>query len=129
MLIKNIALDLNLDVESVMEPTVRDSDGLALSSRNQYLSKKEKIAARVLYKALSVAERVNKNGILSSDIIRNEAIEIIKSEPIAKIDYVSVCDVKTLIDIETIDRPAIVLVAASFGSTRLIDNIYLNCFN
>ena len=129
LLIKNIALDLNLDVEIVVESTVRDGDGLALSSRNQYLSNKEQIAARVLYKSLSVAERVYKDGILSSDIIRNEVIEIIKAEPIAKIDYVSVCDVKTLIDIETIDRPAIVLVAARFGSTRLIDNIYLNCFN
>ena len=129
LLIKNIALDLNLDVEIVVESTVRDGDGLALSSRNQYLSNKEQIAARVLYKSLSVAERVYKDGILSSDIIRNEVIEIIKAEPIAKIDYVSVCDVKTLIDKETIDRPAIVLVAARFGSTRLIDNIYLNCFN
>ena len=126
LLIKNIVLDLNLDVEIIVESTVRDRYGLALSSRNQYLSKKEQIAARVLYKALSVAEQVYKDGVLNSDVIRSEVIKIIKSEPIAKIDYVSVCDVETLIDIEIIDRPAIVVVAARFGDTRLIDNIYLN---
>ena len=90
------------------------------------MSKKEQIAARVLYKALSVAEQVYKDGVLNSDVIRSEVIKIIKSEPIAKIDYVSVCDVETLIDLEIIDRPAIVVVAARFGDTRLIDNIYLN---
>ena len=118
--------DLNFNVQIIIERTVRDSSGLALSSRNYFLNEGERDAAGVLYKALREAKNLYRNGILDAERIRQEMLQIITSEPLARIDYVSVSDAETLIELGEIDRPAVASVAARFGTTRLNDNVHLD---
>ncbi len=126
IVIRNMARDFNLDVEVIVEPTVRDRQGLALSSRNSYLSEPERYAASILYKSLSVAKNLYINGEYDAKKIRSHMLKAIKSEPRARIEYVSISDAQTLIELDQVDRPAVAAVAAWFGRTRLIDNI---CFD
>ena len=126
IVIRNMAQDLNLDVEIIVEPTVRDREGLALSSRNSYLSEPERYAASILYKSLSGAEKLYINGECDAEKIRRYMLKAIQSEPRARIEYVSISDAQTLIELDQVDRPAVAAVAAWFGTTRLIDNI---CFD
>lgn len=126
IVIRNMARDFNLDVEIIVEPTVRDRQGLALSSRNSYLSEPERYAASILYKSLSVAKNLYINGEYDAEKIRSHMLKAIKSEPRARIEYVSISDAQTLIELDQVDRPAVAAVAAWVGTTRLIDNI---CFD
>jgi pantoate--beta-alanine ligase len=123
LVIKRLNADLNLGAEIVVCPIVREPDGLALSSRNQYLDPDERRAATVLSRSLKLAEDL---GTVDADEVRLRMRELIESEPLATVDYVSVADAETLDELDRIDRPALVSLAVRIGKTRLIDNALLN---
>jgi pantoate--beta-alanine ligase len=125
IVIKKMVADLNINLEIVVVPTVRESNGLAMSSRNTYLNPEERQAATVLFKALSLARELWQGGEKDADKIRHQMISLIHKEPLAKIDYVSIADANTLEELQKIDRPAIVFLAVRIGKTRLIDNVIL----
>jgi len=123
--IRRLARDLDLPVEVVGLPTVREPDGLAMSSRNMYLSPKERQAAAVLYRSLEAAQELWRSGVRDAARIRGRMNEVLADEPLARIDYVSVADADTLEELETVDRPALASLAVRIGKTRLIDNVTL----
>ena len=126
MVIRKMVRDLDLGVEVVMVPTIRNSDGLALSSRNTYLTEEQRRAAPVIYRALQLAEKIWKEGIIDGTLIRSETRLVLASESlIERIDYVSVADAETLEELDTVKRRAMVSVAVQLGKPRLIDNIIL----
>ncbi|HOJ26177.1 MAG TPA: pantoate--beta-alanine ligase, partial [Candidatus Saccharicenans sp.] len=115
--------DLNLPVKIRPMPLIREDDGLALSSRNIYLSQQERQAALVLYRSLLLAEKMIKNGEREAARIREQMVNLISAEPLARIDYVEIVDLQTLEPLATIEGDALVAVAVYFGRTRLIDNL------
>lgn len=123
--IRRMVRDLDLGVEIVGMPIVREPDGVAMSSRNVYLSPEERKAAHVLCLALSLAERMYDEAERSASKIRDAMLALIASEPLAETDYVSIADAETLDELDVIDREALVSLAARFGNTRLIDNTTL----
>jgi pantoate--beta-alanine ligase len=125
VVIKKMVSDLNLNLEIVTLPTVREPDGLAMSSRNTYLSPEERKAALVLYQALMVAQRLGEQGEKDVESIRQKMSGLIQKEPLATIDYVSIADAETLDELDTVKLPALVSLAVRIGKTRLIDNILL----
>ncbi len=125
IVIKRMVEDLNIDTEIVVVPTVREQDGLAMSSRNVYLSKEERQAALVLYRALVLAQQNWSNGINDTETIRSEMKKLIESEPRAKIDYISIASPDTLEELKEVYQGAVVSLAVRIGKTRLIDNIRL----
>ena len=120
-IIRKMVYDLNFPVNIIGVPIVRESDGLAKSSRNTYLSKEERKVATILYKAIQMGKQTIKHGA-SADSIINTMTEIINTEPLAKIDYVSVVDANTMQPVHEITSPVLVAMAVYIGSTRLIDN-------
>ena len=120
--IRTMVLDLNMDVSIVGQPTVRDKDGLALSSRNCNLSKLEKNSARSLSKALESAQALVVKGERSAENIRTEIRKTIEQKQGTKIDYISVCDPESFAEQTKINSKALVALAVRVGSTRLIDN-------
>ncbi len=120
-IIRKMVYDLNFPVNIIGVPIVRESDGLAKSSRNTYLSKEERKAATILYKAIQMGKQTIKRGA-SADSIINTMTEIINTEPLAKIDYISVVDANTMQPVHAITTPVLVAMAVYIGSTRLIDN-------
>ena len=120
-IIRKMVYDLNFPVNIIGVPIVRESDGLAKSSRNTYLSKEERKAATILYKAIQEGKQYINRGA-SADSIINTMTEIINTEPLAKIDYVSVVDANTMQPVHEITSPVLVAIAVYIGSTRLIDN-------
>ena len=125
IVIKKMASDLNLDLEVVAVPTVRESDGLAMSSRNVRLDPNERQAALVLWKALSLARELWQESERDAECLRREMTLLIDAEPLASIDYVSVADPDTLEEFSRIEGAALVSMAVMIGKTRLIDNIML----
>jgi pantoate--beta-alanine ligase len=125
MVIRQMAEDLALGVDVIAVPTARERDGLALSSRNAKLDFAERQAAPVLYRALCLAQELALRGQRDADIVRTAMRECISGESLANIDYVSVADAKTLEELTSIDTPALVSMAVSIGTTRLIDNVSL----
>jgi pantoate--beta-alanine ligase len=126
VIIRRMVSDLNLDVEIVRLPIVREPDGLAMSSRNTYLSPEERKAATVLYRALQHAQKRVDEGERKSKTLIKEIREIIESEPLARIDYISITDITELKDLKTLKGKCLIALAAYFGSTRLIDNIIVD---
>jgi pantoate--beta-alanine ligase len=126
VVIRKMVSDLNMNIEVVAVPTVRELDGLAMSSRNVHLDPEERESAVVLYKALITALKLWEKGERSAETIRRELTSLIQSEPKASIDYVSVADAETLEELEELDRPALVSLAVRIGKARLIDNITLS---
>lgn len=120
-IIKKLVLDLNIPVEIIPVPIVREDDGLAMSSRNTYLSKEERKAALCLSKAIFTGEKMAKVGA-SLEKVLEKMTEIIKTEKLAKIDYISAVDLKTIEDVKTFDQDTLVAIAVYIGKTRLIDN-------
>ena len=120
-IIRKMVYDLNFPVHIIGVPIVRESDGLAKSSRNTYLSKEERKAATILYKAIQKGKQTIQRGA-SADSIINTMTEIINTEPLAKIDYISVVDANTMQPVHEITNPVLVAMAVYIGSTRLIDN-------
>jgi pantoate--beta-alanine ligase len=125
LVIKKMVGDLNLNLEIVTLPTVREPDGLAISSRNTYLSPEERKAALVLYRALTLAQRLWEQGERDAESIRQQMSGLIQKEPLATIDYVSIANAKTLDELDTVKLPTLVSLAVKIGKTRLIDNILL----
>jgi pantoate--beta-alanine ligase len=126
VVIRQMVRDLNLPIQVVIVPTVREPDGLALSSRNVYLSREERVAAPILYRALSEAKRQYDGGEREVGKLRDSMHQLIEAEPLAQIEYVSVADPVTLQEIEgPIERGALLSLAVRFGATRLIDNVLL----
>ena len=125
VVIKRMVADLNMGVEIVVVPTVRESDGLAMSSRNIYLSPGERQASAILFQALTLARQLWQDGEKKTDKIRWQMTSLIQKEPLAQIDYISIADAETLEELQFIDRPALVFLAVKIGKTRLIDNISL----
>ena len=125
IVIKKMVADLNMNLEIVTVPTVREPDGLAMSSRNTYLNPQERQTALVLYQALSLAQQLWSQGEKDAEQIRHEMVALIKQQPLADIDYVSIADNETLGELDTVNPPALVSLAVKIGKTRLIDNIVL----
>ncbi|MFC1870383.1 pantoate--beta-alanine ligase [Chloroflexota bacterium] len=125
IVIQKMVVDLNMNLEVVTLPTMRESDGLAMSSRNVYLSPQERKAALVLSQALSLAQQLYSEGETNADYIRQEMAALIQQQPPAKIDYISIADTETLDELDTVNPPALVSMAVKIGKTRLIDNIVL----
>ena len=126
LVIKKMAKDLDMNLEVVACPTIREPDGLAMSSRNTYLSPGERQAAPVLHKALKLAGGLWASGERDAAVIRRKMTELISSEPLADIVYISIADAGTLKDfIHKVKAPALVSMAVKFGRTRLIDNTIL----
>jgi pantoate--beta-alanine ligase len=125
VVIKKMVADLNMNLEIVTIPTVREPDGLAVSSRNTYLNPDERQAAVVLYQALSLAQQLWSQGEKDAQRLREEMIGLIQKQPLATIDYVSVADAETLDELDTVNPPALVSLAVKIGTTRLIDNVVL----
>lgn len=125
LVIQKMASDLNMNLEIVVLPTARESDGLAMSSRNTYLNPQERKAATVLFQALTKAQQMREKGERKAGQLRREMTSLINKESLAIIDYVSVADAQTLEELDDIDSPALVSMAVRIGRTRLIDNIIL----
>jgi pantoate--beta-alanine ligase len=125
VVIKRMVADLNMGVEVVVVPTVREGDGLAMSSRNIYLNPKERQAATILFKALTLARQLGRGGEKGAEKIRRQMTALIQKEPLAQIDYVSFADAETLDELNLLDRPAVASLAVRIGKTRLIDNMPL----
>ncbi len=120
-IIKKMVKDLNFDIEIVGCAIVREEDGLARSSRNTYLNEEERRAALCLSKAVKMGKEIIKTGCDCADILK-EMRAVIESEPLAKIDYVSVVDALTMQPVEKVERDVLVAMAVYIGKTRLIDN-------
>jgi pantoate--beta-alanine ligase len=125
VVIQRMVADLNMNLEVVVVPTVRESDGLAMSSRNVYLNPKERQAATTLFKALTLGQRLWRGGERDAEKIRRQMTALLQKEPLARIDYVSIADTETLEELDLLDRPAVASLAVRIGKTRLIDNMPL----
>ena len=125
IVIWKMVADLNLNLKVFTLPTIREPDGLAMSSRNSYLNPQERQAATVLYRALMLAKSLWEQGEKDAQKLRNEMVKLIQKEPLATIDYVSIADPETLDELEEVRPPALVSLAVKIGSTRLIDNVVL----
>jgi len=123
--IRKMAEDLNMNVRIEAVPTVREIDGLAMSSRNVYLSPDERESALVLHKALTTVLKLYEKGERDAGKLRREMTSLIESEPGAAVDYVSIADAETLDEIDQIEGAALVSLSVRIGSTRLIDNMTL----
>jgi len=122
VVIQRMVKDLNFDIEIVGYPTVREQDGLAMSSRNAYLSPEERTTALLIKKALDKVARLYEEGSRKPQFLIQKAREILSESPNIRIDYVKICDAQTLEDIEEIKDQAVMAVAVFIGKTRLIDN-------
>jgi len=123
--IRRMVSDLDMDLEIVAVPTMREPDGLAMSSRNIYLTKEERQAALCLWKSLCLARGHWESGERDAAHLRQEMTDLIKREPFATIDYISIADPETLEELSTIGDSALVSLAVRIGKTRLIDNTLL----
>lgn len=123
--LRKMVRDLNFPLELVVCPIVREPDGLAMSSRNLYLSREERKQALVLSRALREVSRMTENGITSAQDLIAAALAVLASEPQVRIDYCRVVDPDTLEDVADISRGALIAVAAFVRSTRLIDNLLI----
>lgn len=125
LVIKRLNADLNLGANVVVMPTVRDADGLALSSRNAYLGPGGRQAALSLFHALRLAERIHANGSRDAAAIRSAMTNLLEDTPGVEVDYISIANANTLTELDTIDTPALVSLAARISGVRLIDNVIL----
>ena len=125
VVIKKMVADLDMNLEVITLPTVREPDGLAMSSRNTYLNPDERQAALVLYHALTLAQQLYASGERDAEKIRREMLTLIQKQPMAKVDYVSIANAETLDELDTVSPSALVSLAVKIGRTRLIDNVVL----
>lgn len=128
IMIRQMVKDLCMEIEIIGMPTIREADGLAMSSRNFYLSPKERQAALALYRSLKKAEDLLQKEERLAEKIQKGMMEILLSEPLVKIDYVQICNASTLEDVHEIKGDVVIALAAYVGQTRLIDNlVYRPC--
>ncbi|MBI9017466.1 MAG: pantoate--beta-alanine ligase [Phycisphaerae bacterium] len=124
--IRQMASDLNFPIDIIGCPIIREPDGLAMSSRNRYLSGEQRTQALVINKALQLGQKLFAGGMIKSQDIINKLSKMIQQQPLAKIDYISIVDKDLMHELDTIDRPALLALAVYIGNTRLIDNIVLD---
>lgn len=117
--------DLNFPLELVVCPTMREPDGLAMSSRNQYLSTEERAHAPLIYQSLCRAQRAVSGGLSNAADLRKLVVDTIQHDPIMRLEYAEVVDPNTLLPVDDVSRGALVAIAAWIGHTRLIDNLML----
>lgn len=125
-LVRQLEKDLNLGVEILVHPTVREADGLAMSSRNIYLSPEERTRAIALYKSLQAGAEAIRRGVTDGTTIQEAMVQVIKGEPAMTVDYSAVCDPVTLEPLSRVTRKAVLLGAVRLGPIRLIDNILVS---
>lgn len=125
IVLKKMVRDLHIPVEIIVCPIVREADGLAMSSRNTYLSDDERKQALILNQALYSAKERYTKGEKSVKALKGLVTQMIATQPLAVIDYVEILDATTLDNIEEVERTALAAVAVKFGKTRLIDNVFL----
>jgi pantoate--beta-alanine ligase len=123
--IRQMTRDLNFPLEVVVCPIVREPDGLAMSSRNVYLDPQQRKAATVLYRALSAAKDAYEKGERDAETLRRQMKEVLASEPLVQVQYVSCADYDTLEELETMKGKTLLSMAVFVGKTRLIDNFVL----
>ena len=121
--IRRMVRDLNIDVEIIGCPIIREHDGLAKSSRNSYLNQEQRQAALCLYRAIKLSQHLMQDGERDCQRISAQMTALIEQEPLAKIDYISIVDADTLSPVERINRPVLCAIAVYIGKTRLIDNV------
>jgi pantoate--beta-alanine ligase len=124
--VRRMVLDLNLPVKIFVAPIVREADGLAMSSRNVYLSAEERAQAPVLKRALDAAQHRVLSGERKSSSLLHEVKAVLASAPLAKVDYAEIVDPATMAPVQTLRGDALLALAVFFGATRLIDNAVLN---
>ena len=125
LVVEALSRDLDLGAEIVVVPTVRDPDGLALSSRNAYLGERERTAALLLSASLDLAKEIWLRGGTDSGQVKDRMRALIEGNPLARIDYISIADGHTLEELDQLRRSALVSLAVHIGKTRLIDNVVL----
>jgi pantoate--beta-alanine ligase len=125
VVIRKLVRDLDMPVEIVVAPTVREVDGLALSSRNSYLTPEQRAAAPAIFRALGAAEALFEGGERDAEALRQVMRATLADEPDLQIDYVSVADPETLRELQIVEREALASMAVRLGKTRLIDNLAL----
>jgi len=123
--IRRMTLDLNFPIEIIVRPTVREPDGLAMSSRNKYLESEDRKAATILFRALSAAKDAYDEGERDGEKLRGIIKQTIASEPRATVQYVSCADYDSLEELDQVNGKALLSMAVLFGKTRLIDNLVL----
>jgi pantoate--beta-alanine ligase len=126
LVIKRMVADLNMPLRIVVCPTVREPDGLAMSSRNRYLTTHQRKFATMIYQSLQDCRRMIEQGVRDSNKLTAQMRKILKRIPSAKIQYVSIVDAETLHDIDRVSGKILIAVAVKVGSTRLIDNILVD---
>jgi len=124
--LKRMTEDLNFDIDIIIMPTVREADGLAMSSRNKYLNSEERKSALVLTKSLALARNLIENGETNASTIYQEMLSLINDEPLANVDYISIVDSDNLGAKENIKGSILIALAVYIGKTRLIDNIIID---
>lgn len=125
IIIKKMVADLNFPVEIIVAPIIRETDGLAMSSRNTYLSSEERRQAPIIYQALQKAIEMVRRGELDAGGVERSIRQQIETAPLARIEYIEIVNEKNLEPVKTIDPETFVAVAVRFGKTRLIDNVAL----
>jgi pantoate--beta-alanine ligase len=120
--IKRMVDDLNLDLQIIGLSTVREADGLAMSSRNKYLQNNERSSALTLFASLKLAQKLYSGGERKASVIINEVKKLIKKADYTDIDYVKICEINTLNDVKEIKSQSVIALAVKVGKTRLIDN-------
>lgn len=124
LIIRRMVRDLNFNITIVGCPIIREADGLAKSSRNTYLSERERAAAPVLHRALEAGRALAEDGEKSAAVIVAQICKVLDSEPLADTEYVEVVDMNTVHPVSTLDQPVLVAIAVRIGQTRLIDNFF-----
>lgn len=124
LVIRRMVRDLNFDIQIVGCPIIREADGLAMSSRNTYLSSDERQAAPVLHRALEAGRQLAESGEKSAERIRSTIRNVLAEEPLAAPEYVEVVDTQTVQPVETLEKPVLCAIAVRIGKTRLIDNFF-----
>ena len=121
--VRQLVKDLNFNIRLIVRPTVRERDGLAMSSRNAFLSTEERRLAPMLYQALLAAQRAIKTGMADPKTVQAMMRKVLEAQPAIRIDYLAICDPDTLEPLDRIDRQVVILGAIRLGSVRLIDNV------
>jgi pantoate--beta-alanine ligase len=126
IIIKRMVADLNMPLKIIICPTIREESGLALSSRNQYLTGRQKQDAATIYQSLRTAMKLIKSGVRNSNLLKTQMKKILNQIPSLKIQYISIVDAETLRDLNRISGKVLIAIAVKLGTTRLIDNIIVD---
>ncbi len=124
--VQRMVEDLDMGAEVIGCPTLREPDGLAMSSRNAYMSPEERAAAKVIYEALMEAKKVAQTGTHSADRVKQALVEKLVSEPLCRLQFVSVCDSESLEELTRLGGSVLIAIGAYFGTTRMVDSIVLS---